>query len=1006
MAVVFVAAGAVYLARGRIAEGLARDWLRQQGVVSGLSIRSLSLTGLSASLRVGPAADPDLTVDRVEVGYALTGPWSGAPLGVRTTSLRLVRPRLRLRWSGGEMRYGALQPLIAQLSKPRPGGGPAPDVTIEQAVLVLVTPDGQDVFRGGGALKKGLLTDLSGSLDPYRAGLAGVRLQGEGGAFELHRTGERMSLTIDLGPVNALAGAARLHAARVKLGGELPFPAKGGAWRGPVRLALTGLGVTADSGDLHASGGVVNLDLDGAGEASPARQVLTGRMLLTGQVAQAQRPGARLNRSLVQIDLTQLAVVRDASGLSLTGEGAGGLSGGVDTAGAQAQVQTGAIRIRGLKLLAQGGRFSRAGTLEGGLAGHAAFAAARAHSLAQRVPVLSDEKPYAAAIERALHGFRFAESRWRAELSDHGVRLALGAPLTVDAGSGARLTLAAAPTTIGAKGIVSAGRIELGGGGLPTMRASLSHAAITSSGFSADLAAESELDALFARGAQVQAKGRLSGHGGQVRFDLDGCAPQRAHRLDFGPNSVDDFAASLCPGDGPLLVASAEGWRARGQLQQAQGAAPSFEARVTGADGAFQAIGRHALEAAEVSVDKAQLADTAKPLRFRDLNLAGRANLAGGVWTGDFAATTHAGHRIGKVDLRQVVASGTGRADIDTGPLAFAPNALQPAELTPQADFARNAQGVATFKGWFAWGPGAPAQSGGELKANGLEFKSPLGAVLGINSDLHFTSLSPLVTQPGQKVNVELVQAATPLSGLSAQFDLDARSVSIDQASGAIAEGRIRLEPMVAPLAAGAPFKGVLVIDHVRIGQVLAASSLADSVKLDAVVDGRIPFTVSSAGLTIQGGELRAVGPGRLSISRKALKDGASAKQAGFAEDLAYQAMGDLAFDTLDASLNTLPGDRLGVLFHIKGRHAPPKPQRATIALSDLLRGQPLAKPLTLPSDTRIDLTLDTSLNFGELVRALQQAWRDSLGQAQEPGGSASVQAEHGPLAVKQEVKP
>lgn len=195
-------------------------------------------------------------------------------------------------------------------------------------------------------------------------------------------------------------------------------------------------------------------------------------------------------------------------------------------------------------------------------------------------------------------------------------------------------------------------------------------------------------------------------------------------------------------------------------------------------------------------------------------------------------------------------------------------------------------------------------------------------------------------------------------------------------------------------------------IDHVRIGQVLAASSLADSVKLDAVVDGRIPFTVSSAGLTIQGGELRAVGPGRLSISRKALKDSASAKQAGFAEDLAYQAMGDLAFDTLDASLNTLPGDRLGVLFHIKGRHAPPKPQRATIALSDLLRGQPLAKPLTLPSDTRIDLTLDTSLNFGELVRALQQAWRDSLGQAQEPGGSASVQAEHGPLAVKQEVKP
>jgi hypothetical protein len=76
------------------------------------------------------------------------------------------------------------------------------------------------------------------------------------------------------------------------------------------------------------------------------------------------------------------------------------------------------------------------------------------------------------------------------------------------------------------------------------------------------------------------------------------------------------------------------------------------------------------------------------------------------------------------------------------------------------------------------------------------------------------------------------------------------------------------------------------------------------------------------------------------------------------------------------------------VLFHVKGRHDPPTEQHARIALSDLIAGKALSKPLPLPSNTVIDLTLDTSLNFGELMRGLEQAWRDSL----TPAHSAPVQ--------------
>jgi hypothetical protein len=103
--------------------------------------------------------------------------------------------------------------------------------------------------------------------------------------------------------------------------------------------------------------------------------------------------------------------------------------------------------------------------------------------------------------------------------------------------------------------------------------------------------------------------------------------------------------------------------------------------------------------------------------------------------------------------------------------------------------------------------------------------------------------------------------------------------------------------------------------------------------------------------------------------------------------------MEDLAFDQLDAAIDSKPKDRLGMLFHIKGRHQPAVRQRARIALGDLVRGKALSKPIALPSGTPINLTLDSSLNFGELVQALKQAWRDSLAAGRRTSGSAPVQA-------------
>ena len=77
--------------------------------------------------------------------------------------------------------------------------------------------------------------------------------------------------------------------------------------------------------------------------------------------------------------------------------------------------------------------------------------------------------------------------------------------------------------------------------------------------------------------------------------------------------------------------------------------------------------------------------------------------------------------------------------------------------------------------------------------------------------------------------------------------------------------------------------------------------------------------------------------------------------------------------------MNSVANGRLQVVLHIKGRNDPPKPQQAEIAVADVFNGTALQKKIDLPSNTPIDLTLDTSLNFDELLNSYAEAWSKAL---------------------------
>ena len=128
--------------------------------------------------------------------------------------------------------------------------------------------------------------------------------------------------------------------------------------------------------------------------------------------------------------------------------------------------------------------------------------------------------------------------------------------------------------------------------------------------------------------------------------------------------------------------------------------------------------------------------------------------------------------------------------------------------------------------------------------------------------------------------------------------------------------------------------------------------------------------------------DLRAIEPGRLTIEREAFTapdaQGAIAsattpavpatEAAGPFSDFAYQAMEDLAFDRLDAAISSQADGRMGVLFHIRGRHDPPTKQRIRLSVFDLITRKFMNRQLPLPSGTQVDLTLDTTLNLDDLL--------------------------------------
>lgn len=974
LAVVVAGGAGLYVARLAIARDVLVGWLKDRGVDAELEFDTFGLGGLSGTLRVGSKSAPVLSADRLEVGYGWQGFWSGDPLGLEVRSVRLVRPILHGTWKDGRLTLGSLDRVVEEFRRkpPRPDAR-LPSIRIEDGYLNLQSDYGALQVRAEALVNDGKLIRLDARSAPatVREGEAFADL-GPGGLVVRTR-GDRMDIGFQVFVGEMRAGDLSARAATLRLAGQAPYPdLKRRRGDGAVALSLILAGERLALGahqlgdarlegrfDGVSAGWIPNLSLKGSGAMEAAADTAT-------------LGGAKARKLRVKLDAPEAAWTR-AGGDRLGGRY------GIELAAAE--LTTADLRLREAKAAFKGSgavkgplvdlQMRGEATAQGGWSGLGAVAA-------------SDDAE-TAALKRAVGDFTLVAPALALNITHSDMAVSLPAPLVVRTRSGGMAEVRAvggAPVFAGQGGRFA---LDVRGGGLPTVAAKVDRFVTTGDGASAHADIRAKGSFAMVRDGEIAGAGTLRLAKAGLTFTGADCLSLTAAKLELGENDVDALKTQLCPVTGAPLLASLGGeTRLRAQARALSAEVPFLEARVEdGAAGIDFTVAKRA--SAVVRIDAAQVIDTARETRFRPLRASGVATLKAETWQADLKLADPAGHEVVQARLTHDGASGRGGLVFDTGDLAFSEGGLQPAALSPLlAMVAAPARGEARFTGKVDWTAQAMTSSG-LLHIDRFNFQTAAGPVAGLSGHVAFDSLAPLTAAPGQVLKAERVDAFGPLTDVQATFALEAAALKVQSGSAALGGGRLKLSALDLPLAPDKPFSGVLDVEGVQVADLVKASPFGDRAALDAKVSGHLPFSVTPEGVRISGGELHAIAPGTLSIRREALTsvqaDGAVAVDAppgvpaqaaattdNTFTDFAYQAMEHLAFERLAAEIDSRPEGRLGVMLYVKGEHNPPQRQELRVGVVEAINGSYAQRELPLPSGTKVDLALDTSLNLDQLL--------------------------------------
>ena len=611
-----------------------------------------------------------------------------------------------------------------------------------------------------------------------------------------------------------------------------------------------------------------------------------------------------------------------------------------------------------------------------------------------------------------------------------------GAEATLNGGGKASLVPHGSKPLI-ATGQSGAAGIALTGEGLPQVALRLDGLAMDDKGILSGgytLAAQFDFDPL--QGAKVDGHGRFNTvPGGGFNVTLADQASFTAVSAQIG-DQLTGLSGTIVQTGKSFLVYTPEGWRVTGAYRDLGLTAPNVIVRLNGGQGDFQAyslgdgLGFKATLAGATLTDGVPESET----RFNPLLLDGTIEQDRKATTGRFFAATPSTKgmdgkplRIAAINLDSDIASGAGSLSVKTLDLNFKPEGLQPVYLSPMvaAVFSRNVTGPMRFDGAFNWTK-TTNSSGGVLNIGvgdfvaatesspygiGMSFFGATGPSQGLTGQIIFDSLSPLHTAPGQKIHLAETKLGVPLTDLDVSFQILGDHLALEKALVESPGGPVRLEPTDIYFDGKTPITGVMAFDGLDFGKVVAASDLNTSMSFKGNLSGRLPFTYAAGHIAFANGTMTSDAPGQISIYRSAVTGvnaatgsvttdappataaiaSKNAEAVAVADpnfnpfqDLAFQAMEHVAYDQIDARLNSIDGGLLNINFHIKGYYDPPQPQKAKISLLDYISGKWMQKPIKLPSKTPVELYLEIPVNLDEVLTDLAAFYANSAQKPQQ----------------------
>ena len=598
---------------------------------------------------------------------------------------------------------------------------------------------------------------------------------------------------------------------------------------------------------------------------------------------------------------------------------------------------------------------------------------------ASHLPLPAGDPALAGAIRRNLAHLSLAFAG-HAERRGGALRFALSQPLLVKGASGGILRVSTLAISGKSDSLTTAVDANLSGPGLPLVRFATRNLVWSGGGFTANAGVGARFSYAMLHNAALDADGVLSFQSGRYAFTPTRCA--KGTLAAFHPGATDmaktvQGAVCAVPGQ-PLLSGEGAHWKLNGLARDVSAFLPLATSQLDQGAGRLSFEGVGGDFHGTVAVSGARLTDQAPTQRFKPMLGSGTIALAGEVWRGKFAATDPKKTPLGDLVFEHRMADGSGTAHITAPHLVFAPNGLQPEDLSPLLVAFRKAEGAANFQGDINWTRDA-ITSHGTLAIDGLDFLTPMGKAHAVKTKIELTSLLPPQTADNQQVTISRIDWTLPFTGVDLHFAFNPASVKVYSLSSGFAEGKAATGSITLNLSDPGNVAGVAQFSSIALGSLVTASNLGTKLKVQGKISGHVPFTNGKDGIRIVNGHVAADGPGRLSVDRSLWVQGDAAINSNAVQDFAYQALENLAFDSMTADLNSVANGRLQIVFHIKGKSDPPQHQTADVALTDIINGTALYKPIPLPSGTPIDLTLDTSLNFDELLKFYAEAWSKSL---------------------------